>query len=111
MREETRRAIANAVLPKGEGDHRALFSQEANAWTNMGWTDDGFFDHGAQAHVARTDGGLYHHGLAAHILLEAEGTQFTGFDHASGRRFNGTVQGGTVILYDPAAGRHYLYKL
>ena len=111
MREETRRAVANAVLPRGEGGHRALFSQEANAWTQMGWTDGGFFDHGANAHVVRTDEGLFHHGLNQHIRLEVEGSQFRGYDHDSERRFNGTVQGQTVIVYDPAAGRHYLFKL
>ena len=111
MREETRRAVANAVLPRGEGDHRALFSQEANAWTNMSWTDGGFFDHGAGAHVVRTDEGLFHHGLGDHIRLEVEGSQFRGYDHGSQRAFNGAVQGANVIIHDPKAGRHYLFKL
>lgn len=111
MREETRRAIANAVLPRGEDSHRALYSKTANAWTNMTWSADGFFDHGAGAHVVRTDEGLYHHGLGAHIRLEVEGTQFHGYDHASERRFNGTVQGDTAIVYDPEAKRHHLYRL
>lgn len=111
MREETRRAIANAVLPKGGPGHRAVFSKTANAWTNMTWSEDGFFDHAANAHVVRTDEGLYHHGLAAHIRLEVEGTQFRGYDHASERRFHGTVQGDTAIVYDPQAKRHHLYRL
>lgn len=111
MQEETRRAIANAVLPKGEDAARALFSQTANAWTNFSFTREGFFDHGAAAHIARVDGGFYHHGLGAHVLLEVDGSQFRGFDHGSGRHFNGVVQGATAIVYDVEAQRHHLYKL
>lgn len=111
MREETRRAIANAVLPRSGEGHRALFSKTAGAWTNMTWSEDGFFDHASNAHVVRTDEGLYHHGLGAHIRLEVEGSQFRGYDHASDGRFNGTVQGTTAVIYDPGAGGHHLYRL
>ncbi len=111
MQEEIRRAVANAVLPKGDEEARPVFSQTANTWTNFTWTQEGFFDHDASAHVAKVDGGFYHHGLGAHVLLEVEGSQFRGFDHGSGRHFNGVVQGATAIVYDPEVQRHHLYKL
>ena len=111
MKEEIRRAIANAAAPRGEGEHRAVFSQDAGGWTNMSWTDEGFFDHGAQAHVTLTPEGFYHHGLGVHVRLEREGSQLRGFDHGSGRHFNGTVQGKHVIVRDIETGRAHRFEV
>jgi hypothetical protein len=106
---ETLRAIAVAAAPPHEGTARAIFSKTANGWSNVTGTAGGFFDHAADAHVSRTETGVFHHGLNTHIRLEAEGSQFSGFDHGSQRHFSGSVQGENVVIYDPLSGQHHLY--
>jgi hypothetical protein len=54
---------------------------------------------------------FFHSVANCSISLQFNGAQFTGHDGATGRNFNGSVQGGGVRLYDYDEGKYFSYVL
>jgi hypothetical protein len=108
MKEETRRAIANAVAARVNGrPPSSVYSYESGRRAPMSPS----YDYEAQAHISDSGAGLYHYGTANHINLNVNGHNFSGYDYDEGHHFSGSVNGSSVQIYDYGEGRYFNYSV
>lgn len=113
MKEETRRAIAHAVVATTLGKSRLeVYSYEKAHHTLFNSSGSGGYDHdaGAQITVVNDTGNvLFHHGTNSYIVLNVSGTNFSGCDVGCRHDFKGTVNGCIVQIYDFGEWRYFNY--
>ena len=54
---------------------------------------------------------LKHEGIKNYIDLSIYGSTFTGYDFASGKQFNGTVEGGSISIFDSEDNETHKYAI
>jgi hypothetical protein len=106
MREETRRVIAFEAASRISGQAPvAVFSVTRGMHSIM----SPGYDHEARARFTTSAGTIFHHGTDSHIDLVVLGQSFKGYDFGEGHHFAGSVDGGTVEVFDYGEDRTYKY--
>ena len=94
MKEETRRAIAHAAVPRISGNPKPnIYSYERGTHSFFSGRGAGGYYYEVGARVSRTGDKLFHYGTGGHIKLTVSGKAFSGFDYSSGHHYRGTVNG------------------
>jgi len=86
-------SLATSVYDYSESKH-FLFSG------SVGTDHVSVYDHTQNCHVTGTLPVLFHHGRRQHVDMDLDGNQFSGLDHGTGSRFEGSVSGRMVSLFD-----------
>jgi hypothetical protein len=106
MREETRRVIAFEAAARINGQPpTTVFSLDRGMHSIM----SPGYDHEAQARFTTSEGAIFHHGTDSHIDLVIIGQSFKGYDFCEGHLFAGSVEAGTVEVFDYGEDRTYKY--
>jgi hypothetical protein len=120
MRDHTRRGVAYVVGRLAGHPSGAVFDKQLGSWTPIaGHVDYGavrVYDYERRAHLTgsrfREGLNLFDHADRAHLLLAASGSgRYTGYDHATGSRFEVRAQGRSVEVYDHQTQRLYGYRV
>ncbi len=72
------------------------------------------YDHGTSSYFFGGSGGsgnleFFDFETAKHVQLKMNGNNFYGYDHNSVKHFYGTIQAGSLSLYDHETGHHYSF--
>jgi hypothetical protein len=67
------------------------------------------YDHEAKARFTSSPGAIFHHGTDSHIDFIVIGQTFKGYDFYQEHLFAGSVDGGTVEVFDYGEDKTYRY--
>jgi hypothetical protein len=110
MKEETRRAVAFAVLAPEEGNKDCeIYSYDKDRRSKFTGNSNDFLDGDMGARVTRFGPDLYHYGLWQYVSLTVTDRSFSGYDHGAKCHFEGVIKDWTVQLYDHGEARYFDY--
>lgn len=69
------------------------------------------YDHARHVRLSGPPNALFDHGSGAFVSLKLDGTRFSGRDQRSQTSYSGSIQGGTVTIFDQRSGQRFQYEV
>jgi hypothetical protein len=115
MKEHVRTAVAYiAARLIGGSQSSSIYSYSTGKYTQFSGTLNtdsvSIYDYERGCYISGSSQNMYHYGDSHAITLSVMGSQFQGFDYGTSTHFSGTVNYGSVSLFDYEEGKHFQFS-
>lgn len=115
MDPDLRRAIALVVALRNGRDATSVYDHDAGRSFGFAGSVEGesvwVFDRSRNVELTGSGSVLLDRAHHVHVTLTVREGRFSGFDHGCDRRFSGTVDGGSISIFDHADARDHRYTV
>ena len=116
MKAHTRRAVAYIVARLVEDKNSdSVYDHDVGKRFSFGGkvssTTVDVYDYERRCLVGGSLDSIYHHGNRKQFRLAIRGNEFSGYDDDTGKPYSGSVENGSVTLYDSEVRKHFEYSV